>query len=82
MHFDWTVNIGNVFTLIGVAVLAIVAWKDLTWRLKNLEAWRLEHMIDACSRDDILKKLNEIIARWDQREKDRDDFNQRPRRGE
>ena len=81
MHFDWTINVGNVFTLIGVAVLAIVAWKDLTWRLKNLETWRLEHMLDADSRDQIIFKLDKVLERMEQRDKDREDF-KRGRRGE
>jgi hypothetical protein len=41
--------------------LAAAAWTDLRWRIKNLETWRGEHMIDADSRDAIIKKMDRIL---------------------
>lgn len=79
MHFDWTISIGNLVTISLVTLAAIGAWKDLTWRISNLETWRKEHMLDACARDAIIEKLDKIIDRWDQRDKDREDYERKRR---
>ena len=84
LHFDWSISLGNIITCFTGIVLIIIGWKDLTWRITNLESWRREHMIDACARDEIIVKLDRIIERMEQREKDRDQWNRerKARRGE
>jgi hypothetical protein len=64
MHFDWTISIGNVITATTVFILAAMAWKDLVWRIKNLESWRTEHMIDADARDSIIMKIDILLERF------------------
>jgi hypothetical protein len=67
VHFDGTISIGNVLTTISFLVLALVAWRDMNWRVKNLETWRKEHMVDADSRDAIIAKLDKVLDRIDWR---------------
>lgn len=62
MRFDATINLGNLLTLISFVLLSILAWRDLTWRIKNLEEWRREHMIDSDSRDQIIQRLDRIMT--------------------
>jgi hypothetical protein len=82
--FNWTISIGNLLTIGLASIAAVGAWKDLTWRIKRLEEWRVEHMIDACARDNIIAKLDRLLERWDQREKDREQaiFERRQRRSD
>lgn len=70
MHFDWTINVGNLIAAFTFLVLAAIAWTDLRWRVKNLESsrtenleWRKEHMIDADSRDQIIIRMDKLLER-------------------
>lgn len=60
MHIDWTISIGNLIWTGGCILLAIIGWRDLTWRIRNLEAWRNEHMIDADARDNLILELRSV----------------------
>lgn len=42
------------------------AKRDLEWRIKSLEIWRGEHMIDADARDTLIRKQDKIVSylRW------------------
>ena len=71
MHFDTSINLGNVLVAASFIFLAIVAWRDLTWRIKNLENWRSEHMIDSNARDSIIQRLDKIVAFIDREIKNR-----------
>lgn len=42
-HFDPTVTLGNLITVASAIVLIIIGWRDLNWRVKNLEEWRSGH---------------------------------------
>lgn len=70
VHFDATITLGNILTIILVALAIIKFWsaqieakKDLEWRISNLEKWRGEHMIDSDSRDLLLKVMTKIVER-------------------
>jgi len=63
MHFDWTISFGNLVSAFAFLFLAALAWRDLTWRVKNLETWRKEHQIDADSRDKIIERMDQILIR-------------------
>lgn len=66
MHFDSTISLGNVITGVLLIVTAILVWRDMDWRVKNLETWRVEHMVDSDARDELLKKMDRVLAhvRW------------------
>lgn len=61
MRFDWTVNLGNIIAGLTFLACAGAAWTDLRWRITNLETWRKEHMVDADSRDEIIKKMDRVL---------------------
>lgn len=68
MRFDASVSLGNLIALVGFIVAAFTAWRawissqrDLDWRIKNLETWRLEHMVDEDARDSIIRKLDKVM---------------------
>jgi hypothetical protein len=61
IHWDSTITLGNIITFFGALALAVAAWRDMNWRVSNLETWRKEHTIDAESRDDIIKKMDKIL---------------------
>ena len=66
MRFDWTISLGQLITALTFLFLGAFAWKDLTWRVKNLEHWRAEHMIDSDSRGKLINEMKEILdhVRW------------------
>jgi len=59
--FDWTITLGNIVSAITFIFAGVIAWRDLTWRIKNLETWRVEHMIDADARDELIRKMDHVI---------------------
>lgn len=65
-HFDWTISLGSILSMGAFLVMALFAWRDLTWRIQNLEVWRKEHQIDSDSRDDIIRKMDLVLdhVRW------------------
>lgn len=65
MHFDWTLSIGDIIKSTMLFVLAILAWNNLRWRVNNLEVWRKEHMVDADSRDAIIRSIGTLVQRID-----------------
>jgi hypothetical protein len=62
VYFDWSISLGQVLTAITVSALALFAWRDLQWRVKNLETWRAEHMVDADARDQLLRNSEKMLA--------------------
>jgi hypothetical protein len=60
-HFDYTISIGNLITAFAFILCAVLAWRDMNWRVKNLEVWRKEHMVDADSRDQIITRMDKIL---------------------
>lgn len=66
IQFDTTISLGNVITTGSVLLLAAFTWRDLTWRIKNLEVWRREHMIDSDARDVLIADMKTIVnhVRW------------------
>ena len=40
LHWSGEVTVGNLLTITMFAVATIYAWRDLNWRVKNLEVWR------------------------------------------
>jgi hypothetical protein len=62
MRFDWTVSIGNVITFFMATVAALTAWLDMRNRVKNLEAWKTEHMATSEISHIALQKLGEAVV--------------------
>lgn len=65
LKFDGTITLGNVVATLTFLILAAIAWTDLNWRVKNLEVWRTQHIIDANARDAIIKKMDKMLDRID-----------------
>ena len=65
-HFDLTVSLGNILSALAFGVMALFAWRDLTWRISNLEIWRKEHIRDADERDKLIAKMDRVLdhVRW------------------
>lgn len=63
IQFDGTITLGSIIWGVTSLTLATIAWADMRWRVKNLETWRLEHMLDADARDKILHKLEVVSGR-------------------
>lgn len=63
MHWNGEITLGNLLTILAFLGAIFAAWTDLNWRVKNLETWRKEHIVDSDARDVINKKLTEILSR-------------------
>lgn len=44
MHFDPTISLGNVITMCFACIAILFGWRDMHWRVKNLETWRMEQI--------------------------------------
>jgi hypothetical protein len=66
VRFDTTISLGNLISAVSFLILAVFAWRDMSWRIKNLEVWRKEHMLDSDGRDKLLQKMNKVLdhVRW------------------
>ena len=42
-HFSGEISLGNIVTVISFLLAAFAAWRDMGWRVKNLEEWKLTH---------------------------------------
>lgn len=67
LHFDSTITLGNVLTIVLLVVAVMKFWaaqtaarRDLEWRIDKLEVWRREHMVDADARDKLLTRLDKM----------------------
>lgn len=63
VHFSGEITLGSILSSITFIAMTVVAYKDLQWRVRNLEEWRKEHMIDADARDKLLTSLSEIATK-------------------
>lgn len=66
MHFDWTVSFGNIVSCVAFIIMALFWWRDMDWRVRNLEVWRKEHMVDEDARDELIRKMDKTLdhVRW------------------
>ena len=46
MHFDGTVTLGSLIAAVSFIVMSLFAWRDLDWRMKNIEKWQAKHIVD------------------------------------
>jgi len=63
LRFDGTITLGNIITALTFIFLAIIAWRDMNWRVKNLEDWRKTHEIDAHARDELIGRVELALTR-------------------
>lgn len=99
IHWDGTVTLGNLLTFVMLSIAIVGFWRarlkaaeaeaayrrDIEWRIKNLETWRREHMIDSDARDKLLKDMGTILSHldWLRKERERDnEGRRRPREGQ
>jgi hypothetical protein len=63
LRFDGTITLGNIITALTFIFLAIIAWRDINWRVKNLEDWRKAHEVDAHARDELISRVELALSR-------------------
>lgn len=66
MHFNGDVSLGSILSVISFLVAAIVAWRDLNWRIKNLEEWKDIHYHSFAEVQANVALLREISSRLEQ----------------
>lgn len=44
MRFDPTISLGNLIVGLSFLAAALLAWRDINWRVKNLEMWKEAHL--------------------------------------
>lgn len=62
-YFSREITLGNIFTVITFLVAALMAWRDLRWRVDNLEAWKAAHEHSAMQAAQNIGMLRESIAK-------------------
>ena len=62
--FDPKVTLGNIlvaasflFAGLGQIAAALLAWRDINWRLKNVEEWQKDHEASCMKQDEILDEM-------------------------
>jgi hypothetical protein len=63
MKFDPTVTLGNALTVATFLVLSILAWRDLNWRVRIIEAWKEAHQHTSEERERNISMLREAIVK-------------------
>ena len=43
LHYNGEITLGNILTLVALGIAIVTGWKDIIYRVKNLEVWRKEH---------------------------------------
>lgn len=61
IHFEWSISLGSIISAVSFTSMAVIGWRDLSWRVKNLEIWRKEHQIDSDARDEIIIRMDKIL---------------------
>ena len=62
MHFDSTINLGNIITIFLTCLAIIFAWRDMDWRIKNLETWRKEQIEGLKARAVLDERFQNAVA--------------------
>lgn len=69
-YFDPKITLGSVLVagsmLVAActsAVTALMAWRDLNWRIKNSEKWQDEHDKTCKQNDAIIDELKEVCVK-------------------
>lgn len=63
IHFDGTINVADVITALLVAAAGIAAWRDLNWRMKNVETWKKSHELESRASIETLDEMKNITSR-------------------
>ena len=52
--------------MVSFIVMSLFAWRDLDWRIKNIEKWQAKHIIDEGARDLLIAAMDDILKelRW------------------
>lgn len=73
-HISSDISLGNIIAAASFLVAAVVAWRDLNWRIKNIEVWIANHTQTSKQTQDSLVylrdaaiSLKEIAAGQDRR---------------
>lgn len=68
-YFDPKITLGSVLVAGSMivaactsAATALMAWRDLSWRIKNSEKWQDDHDKTCKQNDEILSELKEIVV--------------------
>jgi hypothetical protein len=62
LRFDYSISLGQVISAFFFLCAAIIGYRDLSWRVKNLEVWRREHQVDADSRDQLIRNSETMLT--------------------
>ena len=63
VRYDGTITLGNLISTFCFIIFAAMAWRDIGWKIKNLEEWRKIHQIEATKRDEILDRIEATLTK-------------------
>lgn len=61
IKFEPTISFGNVIWSLSCLVLAVAAWRDMNWRMKNMEKWQAITDEENKKRDAIITRLDKVL---------------------
>lgn len=69
-YFDPKITLGSVLVAGSMmvaaftsATTALMAWRDLNWRVKNQEKWQVDHDLTCKQNDAIIDELKNVVVR-------------------
>lgn len=60
--FSGEITLGNIITVVAFFTMALFAWRDLNWRVQNLETWKEAHLHTTEQAIQNIGMLREAIA--------------------
>jgi len=67
VHFDWTINIGHIVSIVVLAVTVVLAWAQMDKRISTLESVQERAEQRAVKFIPIIEKLDKTLDKLDGR---------------
>ena len=62
LHWSGEVTLGNLLSIATFGGLALLAWRDLDWRVRNVETWKEGHLHSVEEQVRNISMLREAIV--------------------
>jgi hypothetical protein len=62
ISFQPVISLNGLLITAGTLISAVFAWRDLNWRQKNIENWRVDHMEYSRRQEQLLEEVRKLVT--------------------